>query len=80
MSGSSWAGIVGAAAGLITAGAAVIGVLPALIKVLRQVKEVHKIVNQQHTDMQRYQAALVSALNKAGVEIPVDQSLPVEAD
>lgn len=37
--------------------------------------DVHKIVNQQRTDMQRYQAVLLDALTKAGIEIPPDQSL-----
>lgn len=37
---------------------------------------VHKIVNQQRTDMLRYTEALVRALKSAGVEVPVDQSIP----
>jgi hypothetical protein len=37
--------------------------------------DVHKIVNQQRTDMQRYQAVLLAALRRAGVEIPPDESL-----
>jgi hypothetical protein len=37
--------------------------------------DVHKIVNQQRTDMQRYQAVLLAALRNAGVEIPPDESL-----
>ncbi|HEX6968881.1 MAG TPA: hypothetical protein VF174_08765 [Micromonosporaceae bacterium] len=37
--------------------------------------DVHKIVNQQRTDMQRYQAVLLAALTAAGVEIPPDESL-----
>lgn len=40
-----------------------------------QVKEVHHIVNQQRTDMQRYTRALVTALERAGVEVPDDQSI-----
>jgi hypothetical protein len=75
MTGSSVAGIVGAAAGVISAIALVIGALPALIKVLRQVREVHKIVNQQRTDMQRYQRALERALREHGIEVPIDQSI-----
>jgi len=41
------------------------------------VKEVHTMVNQQRTDAQRYQIALIKALTKAGVEVPQDQSLNV---
>ncbi len=37
--------------------------------------DVHRIVNQQRTDMQRYQEALVAALQRAGVDIPRDESL-----
>jgi uncharacterized protein HemX len=37
--------------------------------------DVYKIVNQQRTDMQRYQAVLLEALHKAGIEIPPDESL-----
>lgn len=40
-----------------------------------QIQEVHKIVNQQRTDMQSYQAVLKAALDHAGVAIPVDKSL-----
>lgn len=36
--------------------------------------EIHQIVNQQRTDMQRYQAVLIAALNARGIEIPQDQS------
>lgn len=76
MTSSSVAGIVGAGAGVISAIALVIGALPALIKVLRQVREVHKIVNQQRTDMQNYQRALERALREHGIDVPIDQSVP----
>ena len=42
--------------------------------------QVHVMVNQQRTDMQRYQTALVSALSEAGIPIPVDQSLAIRPD
>jgi hypothetical protein len=38
------------------------------------VPSVHKIVNQQRTDMLRYQRALIVALKAHGVEVPDDQS------
>ena len=37
--------------------------------------EVHKIVNQQRTDMLRYQAVLLAALEAAGVPVPADASI-----
>ena len=37
--------------------------------------EIHKIVNQQRTDMQSYQEDLLIALRNAGVEVPRDKSL-----
>lgn len=37
--------------------------------------EVHAIVNQQRTDMQRYQASLIAALQASGVDVPPDESL-----
>lgn len=42
------------------------------------IQEVHTIVNQQRTDAQNYQAALVRALTAAGIDIPIDQSLGAE--
>ena len=42
-----------------------------------QVRVVHTIVNQQRTDSQRYNIALTELLRKHGIEIPIDQSLPV---
>jgi Na+-transporting NADH:ubiquinone oxidoreductase subunit NqrF len=36
--------------------------------------EIHTLVNQSHTDLLNYQAALLRALNSAGIEIPEDQS------
>jgi len=44
-------------------------------EVHNEVAEVHHIVNQQRTDMQRYQRALVVSLQKHGIEVPEDQSL-----
>jgi hypothetical protein len=79
---SSTAGIITAVATLFIALSGLVVALPALIKILRatnmntvQIKEVHTIVNQQHTDLKRYQVALVKALQAAGVEVPDDQSL-----
>ncbi len=40
-----------------------------------KVDEVHAMVNQQRTDMQRYQEVLTAALVAAGVPVPLDASL-----
>lgn len=76
------AGIVTALASVITACALLMTALSLLLPTLRKVKEVgrnvveiHTIVNQQRTDLQRYQQALVNALNEAGVKVPADQSI-----
>lgn len=83
MTGSSVAGILTAVGtgftGLSLTITAVAGLRP-LIKRAKAVEVkvdgVHTIVNQQRTDMTNYQAALLAALKKAGVEIPIDQSAP----
>jgi hypothetical protein len=81
--GISVTGIIGAVAGLVTALALVLAALPALIKTLNKIKDVeekvdgvHVLVNQQHTDAQNYQRALIAALKEAGVKVPDDQSAP----
>jgi hypothetical protein len=44
--------------------------------VLRQdVQDVHKIVNQQRTDMLSYQEKLIASLVTAGIHVPEDKSL-----
>jgi hypothetical protein len=73
---STLTGIITAVAAVITALALLAGAMPLLIRTLRQLKEVHTIVNQQRTDAQNYQRALVDALTKAGIDVPADQSLP----
>jgi hypothetical protein len=40
-----------------------------------KVDEVHVIVNQRFTDLQRYTEALTRALVGAGVDVPIDQSI-----
>jgi len=79
----TWAGIITAFAGVVTALALLAGALPALIKVMRKqdatdvaIGKVHTIVNQQRTDQMNYNAALIRALENAGVKVPVDQSKP----
>jgi hypothetical protein len=86
MAGSSIAGIITATTLLITA----IGGAFTAYGVMRQLRradkkadelqqtanETHVIVNQQHTDTMNFQRALIRRLNEAGIDIPVDQSLP----
>lgn len=67
---------------LIVAGVAVLGqwllrrqVYQRQDELITRINSVHKIVNQQRTDMLRYEAALKAALRHAGVDIPADQSL-----
>lgn len=63
----------GSIAGVITAIATMITAIGG-IYLGRRVQEVHKIVNQQRTDMRQYQKALINALIAAGVAVPEDQS------
>jgi hypothetical protein len=67
-------GIIGAVAGLVTAISLIITALAIFLPMYRQLKQVHTIVNQQQTDLRNYQVALISALKKGGIEVPVDQS------
>jgi hypothetical protein len=61
--------IITAAATLITAlaGAAVL--------IIAEIRKVHKIVNQQRTDMLKYQDRLIGTLRAAGLHVPDDESL-----
>jgi hypothetical protein len=79
ISDSSVAGIITALSASIGALATLATAFALLIPVLRNTREIHKIVNQQRTDMLRYQRALTKALIKEGIEVPEDQSIgPVE--
>lgn len=40
-----------------------------------QIIQVHTMVNQQRTDMMRYQERLIEALTASGIEVPRDSSL-----
>lgn len=82
MPASTWAPIIAAVGTLLTAIALVITAWTNSRNTRRvecKVEEVHKIVNQQHTDMKNYQAALIRALEARGVEVPIDQSAPAPA-
>lgn len=79
MTGSSLAGIIGAAAGVITAVSLLVGAFATLLPQLKLIRktgeETHKIVNQQRTDMANYQRALIRALAEHDIDIPIDQSI-----
>ena len=85
---STFAGMITASATVFTALGGLILAISVLIPILRSTKDtnrkvdaVHVLVNQQHTDLLRYQRALVSALAAANVTVPLDQSLgPNESD
>lgn len=84
---STFAGTITAISTLITAFGGVLLALTVLIPILRttrkvdeQVATIHTIVNQQRTDAQRYNIALTELLKKNNIEIPIDQSLPVNGE
>lgn len=61
--------ILGAVGALITV------LTTAWVNIRKNVKEVHKIVNQQRTDMLAYQKTLVDTLRASGIHVPTDKSL-----
>ena len=79
MTASDVVTIMGAAGVLITAIAGAIVTLRRVQDVKEtlqsDVQAVHKIVNQQRTDMLAYQAKLVDALLVAGIKVPHDKAL-----
>jgi hypothetical protein len=81
MTGTSVALIITAIGTGITALSLLAGTLPALIAVLHRTKKVETVlgqvehsVNQTGTDARNYNAALIRALNDAGITVPIDQS------
>lgn len=85
MPDSTAAGIITASAAVFTSLALVITAVAGLVAARRvgrqvgqvetKVDSVHTMVNQQRTDALNYQRALISALNRAGIEVPADQSV-----
>jgi Na+-transporting NADH:ubiquinone oxidoreductase subunit NqrF len=78
LSESTTAGVITATGTMFTAVALVITAVAALIRSRRvegKIDEVHVIVNQQRTDAQNYNRALIAALTSAGVAVPADQSV-----
>jgi hypothetical protein len=78
----TWAGIITAFATVITALGLLITALSVFLPILRgtrenkvAIAEVHTIVNQQRTDMERYQRALILQIRGEGLDPVVDQSI-----
>jgi hypothetical protein len=72
MTGSDWVAIIAAL------GTAVTAVMTALVVLLRKdVKDVHTLVNQQHTDELAYRKLLTDTLKLAGVKVPIDRSAEI---
>lgn len=71
--------IIGALGGLVTVVTAAIVSLRRIDSVKtelkQEVQEVHKIVNQQRTDMLAYQKTLIDALVSSGIHVPTDKSV-----
>ena len=69
MTGSDWVAIIAAL------GTAITAVITALVVLLRRdVKDVHTLVNQQHTDEVAYRKVLTDTLEKSGIAVPVDKA------
>ena len=78
MGASSVAGVITAIGTAFTAIALVITAVTGLIRSKRtqeKIADVHTIVNQQRTDMQRYIRAQSAVLTSHGIDLPVDQSI-----
>lgn len=78
MAQSTLAGVITACASVLTALGLLITALTVLIPLLKSNRDIHKIVNQQRTDMLKYQRALKNALKAAGIDVPEDQSIDLD--
>jgi len=64
----------GTIAGMITAAATLVTAIGGLLLAIKVIMPTHKIVNQQRTDMLRFQTVLINTLSEHGIAIPEDQS------
>jgi len=80
MTGSSVAGVITAIATVLIALGGVITAVGVLIPILRLSRSTHKIVNQEKTNRDNFNRALIRALNDHGITVPIDQSIPPEVD
>lgn len=67
--------VLTALGGLVLALAVFVPTLRAARRAETAAHEVHTMVNQQRTDAARYTAVLITALRKAGLDVPSDESL-----
>jgi hypothetical protein len=65
---------LGTVAGLVTAVASLTTAFGGLLLAIKVIMPTHKIVNQQRTDMLRFQTVLINTLTLHGIDIPPDQS------
>jgi flagellar motor component MotA len=65
---------VGTLAGVVTAVATLITAFGGLLLAIKVIMPTHKIVNQQRTDMHRFQTVLIRTLIAHGIDVPEDQS------
>lgn len=70
----SLAQILTALATMLTAVGGLVVTLKVMLPNYQLNKTTHTIVNQQRTDMLRFQAVLIGELKKHNIEIPQDQS------
>lgn len=70
--------IIPSVTGLVTAVGALVAAVGGMfvsVALLRTTKSTHNIVNQQRTDMLRYQDVLTHCLADAGLRVPDDTSI-----
>ena len=65
---------VGTLAGVVTAVATLLTATGGLLLAVKVIMPTHKIVNQQRTDMLRFQTVLIRTLIAHGIAVPEDQS------
>ena len=65
---------VGTLAGVVTAVATLLTAIGGLLLAIKVIMPTHKIVNQQRTDMIRFQTVLIRTLIAHGIAVPEDQS------
>jgi hypothetical protein len=65
---------IGTLAGVMTAVGTMITALGGLLLAVKVIMPTHKIVNQQRTDMLRFQTVLIRTLIAHGIAVPEDQS------
>lgn len=78
MAESTIAGVITASATVLIALGGLVSALTLFIPILRNVRQVHTIVNQQRTDMLKYQRTLTRLLEAHGIEVPEDQSIDLD--